>query len=59
MAMFNIHDPHSLEGALAAAHIRSCSGAAASAYLEVLPLTHKLRMANYHLTWELRFRNGI
>jgi hypothetical protein len=59
MAMFNIHDAHSLEGAQAAARSRSCSGGAASASLEVLPLTHKLRMANSHLTWELRFRNGI
>ena len=59
MAMFNIHDPHSLEGAQVAMRIRSCSGGAASAYLEVLPLTHKLRLANSHLTWELRFRNSI
>ena len=50
MAMFNIHDPHSLEGMQAAARSRSCSGGAVSAYLEVLPLTHKLRMANSHLT---------
>ena len=59
MAMFNMHDPHSLKGAQAAARIRSCSGGAVSAYLEVLPLTHKLRMANFHLTCALRFRNGI
>ena len=59
MAMFDINDPHSLEGAQAAARIRSSSGGAASAYLEVLPLTHNLRMANFHLTWELRFRIGI
>ena len=59
MAMFNIHDPHSLEGAQAAARIRSCSGGAASAYIEMLPLTHNLRMAHCHLTYGLRFRNGI
>ena len=59
MAMFNIDDPHSLEGAQAAARIRSCSGGAVSAYLKVLPLAHKLRMVNFHLTWELQFRNGI
>ena len=52
-------DPHSLEGAQAAARIRSCSAGAAPAYLEVLPLTHNLRVANSHLTWVLRFRNGI
>ena len=51
--------PHSLEGAQAAARIRSCSGGAASAYLEVLPIAHNLRIANSHLTWELRFRLGI
>ena len=39
--------------------IRSCSGGAASAYLEVLPIAHNLRIANSHLTWELRFRLGI
>ena len=33
-------DLHSLEGAQAAARIRSCSGGAESAYLEELPLTH-------------------
>ena len=39
--------------------VAAVQGGAASASLEVLPLTHKLRMANSHLTWELRFRNGI
>ena len=59
MLMFDTADPHSLEGAQAAARIRSCSGGAASAYLEVLPIAHNLRIANSHLTWELRFRLGI
>ena len=59
MVMFNKNDPHSLEGAQAVARIRSCSGGTVSAYLEVLSLTHKLRMANSHLTWELSFRKGI
>ena len=59
MSMFDTADPHSLEGAQAPARIRSCSGGAASAYLEVLPIAHNLRIANSHLTWELRFRLGI
>ena len=59
MAMFDVNNPHSLEGAQAVARVRSCSGGALSAYLEVPQLTHKLRMANSHLTWELRFHNGI
>ena len=59
LATFDVKGPNSLDGAQAAAHIRSCSGGAASAYLEVLPLTHKLRMATSHVTWELCFRNGI
>jgi hypothetical protein len=59
MAMLNSNDPESLEGAQAAAHIRMCSGGVASAYLEVLPLTQKLRMDNFHLTWESRFRSDI
>ena len=58
MSMFDTADPHSLEGAQAAARIRSCSGGAASAYLEVLPIAHNLRIATSHLTWELRFRLG-
>ena len=41
------------------ARIRSCSGGAVSVYLEVLPIAHNLRIANSHLTWELRFRLGI
>ena len=52
MAMVDINDPRSLVGAQAAACTRSCSDGAASAY-------HNLRMANSHLTWELRFGNGI
>ena len=59
MSMFDTADPHSLEGARAAARIRSCSGGAASAYLEELPIAHNLHIANSHLTWELRFRLGI
>ena len=60
MSMFDTANPHSLEGAQATARIRSCSGGAASAYLEVLPIAHNLRTASYsHLTWELRFRLGI
>ena len=61
MSMFDTADPHSLEHdeCSLAARIRSCSGGAASAYLEVLPIAHNLRIANSHLTWELRFRLGI
>ena len=59
MATFGINDPHSLEGAQTAACIRSCSGGAMSAYLEVPPVTHNMHMAGTCLTWELRFSNGI
>ena len=59
MSMFDTANLHSLKGAQAAARIRSCSCAAASAYLEVLPIAHNLRIANSHLPWELRFRLAI
>ena len=50
MSMFDSAELHSMEGARAAARIRRCSGGAASAYLEVLPIAHNLRIANSHLT---------
>ena len=59
MAMHDTEDPFSTAGAQAAARIRSCSGGAASAFLEALPTTHDLRIANSAMAWELRLRLGI
>jgi hypothetical protein len=59
MAAFDVNDPLSTAGAQAAARVRSCAGGAASAFLEALPTSHDMRIANSALSWELRFRLGI